>query len=216
MRTRVTLVVSLLTLGACAVPACAQIGFPGGNAPFLTTFGDGVQIYKSGSNGLGGFQWNFFAPSANLFSDSTETLLVGTHFVGPSWQYAADGSTVVGAKIGQLASPNPNSIPQLLLVAKSHSGSGLFDNVSYIQRLNTFDGLAPSMVPTALNQEADVHYTQPTCSPKRHQNLVRWHCCQGPALPCSVLRCDVGAGRPSCPSDNVWHHVCRTSRTSAS
>ena len=159
MRTRVTLVVSLLTLGACAVPACAQIGFPGGNAPFLTTFGDGVQIYKSGSNGLGGFQWNFFAPSANLFSDSTETLLVGTHFVGPSWQYAADGSTVVGAKIGQLASPNPNSIPQLLLVAKSHSGSGLFDNVSYIQRLNTFDGLAPSMVPTALNQEADVHYT---------------------------------------------------------
>jgi hypothetical protein len=159
MRTRLTLILSLLAFGAYMGPVRAQIALPTGNTPFLTTFGDGVQIYKSGSDGGSGFQWNFFAPSANLFTDSTETVLIATHDAGPTWHFLADGSAVVGTKIGQLASPNPDSIPQLLLQATLHSGNGLFNKVSYIQRLDTFGGLAPSIAPTGLNQEADVHYT---------------------------------------------------------
>ena len=150
---------ALLILGAGMTRAHAQIELPLGNAPFLTAFGDGVQIYKSGANGGGGYQWNFVAPSANLFTDATETVLLGTHYVGPTWQLQADGSAVVGMKIAQAASPNPNSIPELLLKAISHSGIGLFDDVTYVERLNTLGGIAPATAPTGLNQEADVHYT---------------------------------------------------------
>jgi hypothetical protein len=159
MRTRVNLVLSLLTLGTCLGSARAQVALPAGNAAFLSAFGDGVQIYQSGSDGLGGFQWNFIAPSANLYTDSTETVLIATHNAGPTWHYLADGSSVVGTKISQLNSPNPNAIPQLLLQGTSHSGSGLFNVVTYIQRLNTVDGIAPGVAPTGLGQEADVHYT---------------------------------------------------------
>ena len=107
MRTRMNLVLSLVAVGACIGTAHAQVALPAGNAAFLTTFGDGVQIYKSGSDGLGGFQWNFFAPSANLYTNSTETVLVATHDIGPTWHYLADGSSVGGTKISQLASPIP-------------------------------------------------------------------------------------------------------------
>ena len=159
MRTQTTLFSSLLLFSALLGTAKAQVTLPAGNSVFLNTFGDGVQIYNSASNGAGGFQWNFIAPQANLFTDSTETTLIGTHFAGPTWQDSADGSSVVGMRIGSGPSPNPNSIPELLLIAKSYGGAGLFNKVSYIQRLNTIGGLAPSLAPTGLGQSANVSYT---------------------------------------------------------
>jgi hypothetical protein len=97
----------------------------------------GVQIYRCGDDG----RWMFQAPSAQLYDDDDQ--LVAEHFSGPTWQ-AADGSTVVAKKISE-ASPDPASIPWLLLEAVSNTGEGVFKNVKYIQRLSTVGGKAPSV-----------------------------------------------------------------------
>ena len=99
--------------------------------------GVGVQIYMC--NGVGA--WTFVGPQANLLNDDRE--LVGTHFIGPTWQ-GNDGSSVVGAKQAG-ATVDPAAIPWLLLKAVSHRGmSGRFSNVTSIQRLSTVGGLAPT------------------------------------------------------------------------
>ncbi len=141
--------------------ARAQIAPPPGNLLSLSVFGDGFQDYQSASDpsNAGAFVWNFIAPDARLFTDATETTQVGTHFAGPTWMSDADGSSVVGLRIASQTSPNPNSIPQLLLSAASHSGTGIFSDVTYIQRLNTVGGIAPAAPPTALGQTSDVPYT---------------------------------------------------------
>jgi len=159
MRTLTIILGSALIVSAFAGRANAQVTLPAGNSIFLNAFGDGVQIYNSAPDGAGGFQWNFIAPQANLYTDAAETTLLGTHFAGPTWQYSADSSSVVGLRIASGPSPNPNSIPELELIAQSHGGTGLFNSVSYILRLNTVGGIAPAVAPTALNQTANVHYT---------------------------------------------------------
>jgi hypothetical protein len=106
--------------------------------------GVGVQIYmciaKTTPTGTA-YTWTFVAPSANLLND--EGKLVGTHFIGPTWQ-GNDGSSVVGAKVAG-ASVDPSAVPWLLLQATSHSAeSGRFDDVTSIQRLSTVGGNAPA------------------------------------------------------------------------
>ena len=146
---------------AAAGQATAQITVPAGNTLSLSLFGDGFQDYQSAPdpNNAGAFVWSFVAPDARLFTDMTETVQVGNHFAGPTWQSNADGSSVVGLRLSSLASPNPNSIPQLLLIASSHTGVGVFSGVSYIQRLDTVGGNAPSTAPTGLGQLSNVPYT---------------------------------------------------------
>jgi Protein of unknown function (DUF3455) len=159
---RTVLALALLAGTVLAAPhATAQITLPQGNAPFLTLFGDGVQIYHSAADPTtpGAFVWNLVAPQANLYTNASETRLVGTHFAGPTWMSKADGSSVVGVRIGSQASATPNSIPQLLLKAQSHSKAGRFAEVTYIQRLITVGGLASSTPPTGLGQEFRSPYT---------------------------------------------------------
>ena len=101
--------------------------------------GVGAQIYVC--NGVGA--WRFVAPQANLLNE--DGVLLGTHFIGPTWQ-ANDGSSVVGAKQAG-ATVDPTAVPWLLLTVVSHNGvSGWFSNVTSIQRLSTVGGLAPSTV----------------------------------------------------------------------
>jgi Protein of unknown function (DUF3455) len=87
------------------------------------------------------YAWTFLAPQANLFND--EGRLIGTHFIGPTWQ-GNDGSSVVGAKL-QGATVDATAVPWLLLQAKSHAADeGRFSDVSYVQRLSTVGGNAPT------------------------------------------------------------------------
>jgi hypothetical protein len=141
--------------------ASAQITPPVGNAAFLSLFGSGAQIYDSAPdpNKAGAFLWKLTAPSADLFTDASETTHFGTHFAGPTWQADADGSAVVGMLSASHPSPHPDSIPELLLSAKSHSGVGIFDAVTFIQRLDTIGGLAPAAAPTGDGQEFRSPYT---------------------------------------------------------
>lgn len=101
----------------------------------------GVQTYMCSSNSAGAFVWTFVAPQANLFNDDGK--LIGTHFIGPTWQ-GNDGSSVVGKKvIGYSA--DASAVPWLLLTAVSHGAeAGRFDDVSSIQRLSTVGGNAPA------------------------------------------------------------------------
>ena len=157
----------LLLLPALAAPAaaapsddlrppdlgdCQILQVPPGNRLSLHVLGVGVQIYRW--NGAG---WAFVAPQAVLFADASEGAVVGIHFGGPTWE-GVDGSEVVGAVL-QSCTPDPSAIPWLLLGAGSTEGPGVFDRVTYIQRLNTVGGKAPAVPGTFVGQVARVPYT---------------------------------------------------------
>jgi hypothetical protein len=95
----------------------------------------GQQIYT-----CDGSKWILSGPDANLFDEAGQK--VGCHFAGPTWQWS-DGSRVT-AKAKASATPDPESIPWLLLTATGHTGDGEMKNVSSIQRLQTKGGNAPA------------------------------------------------------------------------
>jgi len=105
--------------------------------------GTGVQIYECRENKTdpATLEWAFKEPEAELFDSSDRR--IGKHYTGPTWE-SADGSKVVGELRVLHKSPEKNSIPWLLLRAKSHSGSGVFSSIESIQRLNTVGGNAPA------------------------------------------------------------------------
>jgi hypothetical protein len=125
---------------------------------------EGVQIYRCTAAANGTFSWVFDSPDALLLSnddwdDEGERRIVGHHYAGPTWEYK-DHSTVVGHKVAA-ATVDPTAIPWLLLTAASHAGSGLFTDVTTVQRLNTTGGNAPSggCDATTVNTAVRVPYT---------------------------------------------------------
>lgn len=105
----------------------------------------GVQIYTCGpkKDDATQFAWTLKAPEAEL-TDS-KGYKVGKHYgspTGPAWE-ATDGSKVIGDRDKAQSLPAPNTIPWLLLPAKSTEGKGVFSQVKSIQRLNTEGGKAP-------------------------------------------------------------------------
>jgi hypothetical protein len=123
----------------------------------LTATGKGVQIYSCQQSATGP-QWVFQAPEATL-TDSTGNP-VGTHGAGPVW-ISKDGSSVKGEVLQKSASPDPTSIPWLLLKAASVSGSGIMTKVEFIRRSDTHGGNAPTTGCDAqhLNATVRVPYT---------------------------------------------------------
>jgi hypothetical protein len=116
----------------------------------------GVQIYTCASS-AGSLAWTFKAPEADLFFGP---FLVGKHFAGPSWELF-DGSTVVTTKVAA-ATVDATAVPWLLTKTVSTSGNGLFSDVTFVQRLSTTGGIAPTTGCAAtsdLGKEARVTYT---------------------------------------------------------
>ena len=104
------------------------------------------------------YEWVFKAPEADLFDAQGNKM--GRHYAGPTWD-SNDGSKVVGALKAHVDSKDAGAVPWLLLMAKSHGGSGMFSKVTSIQRLDTVGGKAPSTnvdVPK-VGQELRVPYT---------------------------------------------------------
>ena len=87
-----------------------------------------------------GYEWAFVAPEADLFD--TRGNRIGRHYGGPHWE-ADDGSKVIGAVKERADAPAADTIPWLLLAAKSVGPDGAFRHVSSIQRVNTVGGVAP-------------------------------------------------------------------------
>jgi hypothetical protein len=125
---------------------------PAGNKVAFHAFGEGVQIYR-----WNGTSWIFVAPEAVLFADAGHHGEVGTHFGGPTWK-SNSGSEVVGTVI-HMETPDPDAIPWLLLGAASKEGPGIFDRVTFIQRVNTVGGKAPTDPGTFVGEVARVPYT---------------------------------------------------------
>jgi len=131
---------------------CQQLRVGAGNVVVLDAFGVGVQIYT-----WNGTIWTGPVPAATLFADAGDHGVVATHFAGPTWE-SNSGSRVVGAAIDR-CTPDPDSIPWVLLGAASTEGSGIFAKVTFIQRLHTVGGNAPTAPGTTVGEEARVPYT---------------------------------------------------------
>jgi len=103
----------------------------------------GVQIYECRSRKQpdGGFEWAFAAPEADLFDARGSR--IGRHYAGPHWE-AMDGSKIVGTVKERADAPLADSIPWLLLTAKSVGPEGSFSKATSIQRVNTVGGVAPA------------------------------------------------------------------------
>jgi len=108
---------------------------PAGEQLRVQAHASGQQIYV-----CDGSKWILRGPDAKLFDEAGRK--VGSHFIGPTWQWS-DGSEVTGKAIAS-ATPDPESIPWLLLTATNHAGDGVMKNVSSIQRLQTKGGKAPA------------------------------------------------------------------------
>jgi hypothetical protein len=67
---------------------------------------------------------------------------IGRHCAGSTWR-DNDGSEVTGTVSAQLNSPDPHSIPWLLVTVTQRHGNGTLGRVSTVQRVHTEGGAAP-------------------------------------------------------------------------
>ena len=161
----------LLLLALVAVPAAADPG-NGGREPELTgdceklqvdaghhvvfhVYAAGVQIYR-----WNGQSWSFAGPEAVLFADDAGQAVVGIHYAtsnGPAWE-STSGSKVIGAVVAR-CTPDPDAIDWLKLGAVTSGGPGVFNGVTFIQRVNTVGGKAPAAPGSFVGEEARVPYT---------------------------------------------------------
>jgi hypothetical protein len=155
-RTHLQLILSA-TLFATAATAQNSTTPPPSQHPILTVTGKGVQIYTC-QQSTAGPQWVLKAPEATLIDASGTP--VGTHGAGPVWK-SNDGSAVKGELLQKSPSPEPTSIPWLLLKSVNPSGSGVMTRVEFIRRSDTHGGVSPTTGCDAhdLNAISRVPYT---------------------------------------------------------
>jgi uncharacterized protein DUF3455 len=116
---------------------CQGLRVPEGNKIIFHVYAEGVQIYR-----WNGTSWVFVAPEALLFGDAGLNGRIGIHYAGPTWE-TNSGSKVVGAVL-ERCNPDPDAIPWLLLGAVFNEGPGILTRVTFIQRVNTLGGQAPT------------------------------------------------------------------------
>jgi len=157
-------------------PVPRNIRVPAGNKAFLEGHAVGTQDYICLPS-PSGFAWTFFGPQATLFNDDDEQVI--THFLSPNpdeggtpratWQHSQDTSTVWAMAIASSSSPGfvaPGAIPWLLLqvvgAQDGPTGGHTLTATTFIQRLNTSGGVAPSTgctLSTDVGKKALVPYT---------------------------------------------------------
>jgi hypothetical protein len=160
-RVALSLALVLLPLAGSAAAApsrppvlgdCEKLQVEAGNRVVFHVYAVGVQIYS-----WNGTTWNLVGPDAVLYADAGHQGVVGTHYAGPTWE-STSGSVVVGTALDRCTA-DPDAVPWLLLKAASSHGPGVFQNVTYIQRVNTTGGVAPSDPGTFVGEEVRIPYT---------------------------------------------------------
>ena len=156
-------------------PLPPNIRVPAGNKTFLAVHGVGTQNYVCLPSGAG-FKFILFTPQATLFNERDDE--VTTHYFSPNpyvggairatWQHSVDTSTVWGNVIDSSADPNfvaPGAIAWLLIqrfgAEDGPTGGDTLTATTFIQRLNTSGGIAPSTgctSPTDVGNQAFVPY----------------------------------------------------------
>jgi len=168
-------------------PVPANIKVQAGNVAFLVGHAVGTQNYVCLPSATG-VSFVLFTPQATLFSDGDKEIT--THFFSPNpfednanpavaaagviratWQHSRDTSTVWGqVKPGNSSSDAafvaPNAIAWLLVTVvgaeNGPTGGDALTKTTFIQRLNTSGGVAPSTgcrSPTDVGNLAFVPYT---------------------------------------------------------
>ena len=159
------------------VPEDIQVLPP--DVAFLVGHAIGTQNYVClPSRSLGQVAWALFTPQATLFDDAGEQLT--THFFGPNpdeegvvvratWEHSGDTSTVWGRVVGSSTDAGfvkPGAIPWLKVevvgAQAGPTGGTSISGTTFIQRLNTEGGVAPSTgcaVPTDIGNKAFMPYT---------------------------------------------------------
>jgi hypothetical protein len=145
-----------------APPVPAKLEVEVGNEPFLIGRGVGTQNYECQPvDSVGRVNWVLFTPQATLFDDRNEQLT--THFFSPnplengivraSWQDSRDTSSVWGAVVESSTDVDfvkADAIAWLLLdvintgAQAGPTGGESLSKTTFIQRVNTEGGLAPS------------------------------------------------------------------------
>jgi hypothetical protein len=142
-------------------PVPPGIEVPAGNRAFLKGSAGGTQNYICLSSG-----WTFLGPQATLFFtyqwfNGEIRQQITTHFLSPNpmeggtprptWQSSLDTSAVWGKAIANSSDSNyvrPGAIPWLLVEAvgaqRGPSGGTSLSQTTFIQRVNTSGGVAPS------------------------------------------------------------------------
>ena len=137
------------------------------NRPFLVGHAFGTQNYVCLPSG-NEFKFKLFTPQATLFDDDGKQ--IATHFFSPdpddplgtiraTWQHSRDTSSVWGKVApGDNATDDPAAIDWLRVTATANEGgpSSVLARTTFIQRVNTAGGLAPS---TGCSSAADVGKT---------------------------------------------------------
>ncbi|HWP44940.1 MAG TPA: DUF3455 domain-containing protein [Blastocatellia bacterium] len=133
-------------------PLCDDVQVPEGNRLALRTYARGIQRYR-----WNGESWIFVEPVATLYADAGYHGKVGIHYAGPTWESNSGGKVVAALVSG--CSPDPAAIPWLRLQATANEGPGIFSSVTYIHRVNTVGGLAPTAPGSNVGMIVDVPYT---------------------------------------------------------
>jgi hypothetical protein len=123
------------------LPAPVQV--PAGHKVAMETVGVGEITYECRTKAAqaGAFEWVFVGPKAVL--NARDGKAVGSYFGPPATWQSMDGSAITGAQLA-VAPAAPGSIPLQLVKANPAQGSGSMAGVSYIQRVATWGGVAPS------------------------------------------------------------------------
>ncbi|MET7650586.1 MULTISPECIES: DUF3455 domain-containing protein [unclassified Streptomyces] len=128
------------------VDAPAALKVPDGNRLTGVFDARGVQTYTCADGA-----WKLLEPAATLsYKRDRAHRPVALHSRGPVWVSTVDGSAVNAAAL--VTSPRTGTIPELLLKTTATRGTGVFADVSYIQRLNTSGGVAPTTACTGADQ----------------------------------------------------------------
>jgi hypothetical protein len=115
-----------------------------------------VQIYKWN---VVTQKWDLFGPQAGLFAEENYFGEIGSHYVGPKWESKSGSKVEAQRVLGTGCTPDPTAIAWLLLKKVRTEGNGIFSAVTFIQRVNTTGGLAPSTPGTVDGETSESPYT---------------------------------------------------------
>jgi uncharacterized protein DUF3455 len=162
-------------------PVPDAIVVPEGNVAFLEGHAVGTMNYVClpcaiSPTCTSGFAFSLFTPEATLSKDNDKQII--THFfspnpdeggkVRPTWQDSKDTSTVWGGDATPSSDPDfvaPGAVPWLRLpeagVQEGPTGGKTLTKTTFIQRLNTSGGVAPSTgcASSTVGSRAFVPYT---------------------------------------------------------
>ena len=128
------------SMSAPDVPAAVAV--PAGNKPTMMLKGVGLLTYecRAKAGAAGAHEWVFAGPDAAL--QDKNGMRVGKYYGGPTWEHN-DGSKITGKQLAVSPGATGN-IPLQLVQTSPATGSGAFSGVTYIQRVNTMGGVAPT------------------------------------------------------------------------